>query len=59
MNSITSNEENLLPLVEAFKNIESGEIIISSGWIRSDKLRYVLGTVQFPGNLQADKSGRY
>lgn len=42
MNYITSNEENLQPIIDAFNDLEKGEIVISSGWIRSDKLKAVL-----------------
>ncbi len=43
MKYITSNEENLQPIIDAFNDLEKGEIIISSGWIRSDKLKEVIG----------------
>ncbi len=44
MSYVTSNEENLQPIIEAFKTLEEGEILISSGWIRSETLRKVLGS---------------
>lgn len=40
--NVVSNESNIEPLKKTISSLKSGEILLSSGWIRSNKLREIL-----------------